>query len=88
MSKKNFTSGLESLLGGEPKKKEIVLKEKEKSKPKDIRFTQIIEEEIIKNIKNIAYWERLKIKDVVRQAFIDRIEKYEKKNGKLKPMSK
>ena len=35
-------------------------------------------------MKNVAYWERLTIKDTFGEAAIDRVKKYEKKSGPLK----
>lgn len=40
--------------------------------------------ELISKMKDIAYWDRLAIKEVFEEAMIDRVKKYEKKNGPLK----
>ena len=42
----------------------------------------------IEAMKDLSYWERLPIKDIYEQAIQDRINKYEKKNGKLQPRPK
>jgi hypothetical protein len=105
MSKKNFTGGLNSLLGEQPEKKhtgrpqlekpkkgrpvtnfkEITKSSQEGTKENEIRATFIVNEEILEKLKNIAYWERLLIKDVVNLALVEAIAKYEKKNGAVKP---
>jgi len=38
----------------------------------------------IEDMKNIAYWERISIKETYAQAIADRKAKFEKKNGPLK----
>ena len=52
------------------------------------RMTYIVTREQIEQIDAIAYWERRMIKEVVSQALQDYINKYEKKNGKVKPKPK
>ena len=37
-------------------------------------------------MKDIAYWDRVTIKEVFEEAMVDRVKKYEKKNGLLKPI--
>ncbi|GAC1587817.1 MAG: hypothetical protein NVS3B8_01870 [Chitinophagaceae bacterium] len=44
--------------------------------------------ELIQAMKDLAYWERLNIKEVYEEAIKDRIAKYEKKSGKLLPRPK
>jgi predicted nucleic acid-binding protein len=97
MSKKNFTGGLNSLLGEtpeEPKKpgsrpktaaKEITKTSQEGTKESETRATFIVNEEQLEKLKSIAYWDRLLIKDVVAQALEDYLTRYEKKNGAIKP---
>ena len=98
MSKKNFTGGLNSLLGdqedrpkrGRPKtqNKEITKSSQEGTKPKETRATFIVNEELLEKIKTIAYWDRELIKEVIEEALEDRVKKYVKKNGELKPIPK
>lgn len=38
----------------------------------------------IEAMKNIAYWDRLTIKEVFAQAIADRVTKFERRNGSLK----
>jgi hypothetical protein len=95
MSKKNFTGGLSSLLGDQPEKpkrgrpvtqtKEITKSSQEGTKENETRATFIINEELLEKLKNIAYWERLLIKEVVNSALVEAVAKYEKKNGVVKP---
>jgi len=98
MSKKNFTGGLNSLLGDQPEKpkrgrpvtqtKEITKSSQEGTKENETRATFIINEELLEKLKAIAYWERVLIKDVVNTALQDTIAKYEKKSGDIKPIPK
>ncbi|CAI8328361.1 MAG: Uncharacterised protein [Porticoccaceae bacterium UBA1117] len=97
MSKKNFTGGLNSLLGdnekpkrGRPKTstREITKSSQEGTKEKETRATFIVNEELLDKLKAIAYWDRKLIKEVVDTALQDRVNKYEKKNGDIKPIPK
>lgn len=98
MSKKNFTGGLNSLLGDQPEKpkrgrpvtqtKEITKSSQEGTKENETRATFIINEELLDKLKAIAYWDRCLIKDVVNTALQDVVAKYEKKNGDIKPVPK
>ena len=96
MSKKNFTGGLNSLLGDQPEKpkrgrpvtqtKEITKSSQEGTKEKETRATFIVNEELLDKLKAIAYWDRVLIKDVVNTALQDIVDKYEEKNGVIKPI--
>lgn len=98
MSKKNFTGGLNSLLGDQPEKpkrgrpvtqtKEITKSSQEGTKESETRATFIINEELLDKLKAIAYWDRVLIKDVVNTALQETVAKYEKKNGDIKPIPK
>jgi len=98
MSKKNFTGGLNSLLGDQPEKpkrgrpvtqtKEITKSSQEGTKENETRATFIINEELLDKLKAIAYWDRVLIKDVVNTALQETVTKYEKKNGDIKPIPK
>ena len=98
MSKKNFTGGLNSLLGDQPEKpkrgrpvtqtKEITKSSQEGTKEKETRATFIVNEELLDKLKAIAYWDRVLIKDVVNTALRETVAKYEKKNGEIKPIPK
>lgn len=116
MSKKNFTGGINSLLGGEttkvespqeeqkekdlkelleeflskPKRgrpktvfKEITKTSQVGTKPNETRASFILDELILENIKAIAYWDRVMIKEVVNRALLLEITKYESENGKI-----
>ena len=97
-SKKNFTGGLNSLLGDQPEKpkrgrpvtqtKEITKSSQEGTKENETRATFIINEELLDKLKAIAYWDRVLIKDVVNTALQETVAKYEKKNGDIKPIPK
>ena len=98
MSKKNFTGGLNSLLGEKPdspkrgrpvtQTKEITKSSQEGTKENETRATFIINEELLEKLKAIAYWDRVLIKDVVNTALQETVAKYEKKNGDIKPIPK
>ena len=98
MSKKDFTGGLNSLLGEQPDRpkrgrpvtqtKEITKSSQEGTKEKETRATFIVNEELLEKLKAIAYWDRVLIKDVVNTALQETVAKYEKKNGEIKPIPK
>lgn len=100
MSKKTFKRGLDSLLGenraedkpkvGRPKTqfKEITKTSQEGTKENETRATFILNEELLDKVKAIAYWERKLIKDVINVALQDAVDKYENKNGDIKPQPK
>jgi hypothetical protein len=96
MSKKNFTGGLNSLLGDQTEKpkrgrpvtqtKEITKSSQEGTKENETRATFIINEELLDKLKAMAYWDRVLIKEVINSALQDAVAKYEKKNGTVKPI--
>lgn len=98
MSKKDFTGGLNSLLGDQPEKpkrgrpvtqtKEITKSSQEGTKDNETRATFIVNEDLLEKLKAIAYWDRVLIKDVVNTALQETVAKYEKKNGDIKPIPK
>lgn len=98
MSKKNFTGGLNSLLGDQPEKpkrgrpvtqtKEITKSSQEGTKEGETRATFILQEELLDKLKAVAYWDRRLIKEVVSSALQEAVDKYEKKNGNIKPIPK
>ena len=97
MSKKNFSGGLNSLLGeGQEKRKagrpqtatRIPTKSTQEGLNEDEdRATFIVNMDLLDKMKAIAYWQRLRIKDVVNEAFSQYIERYETENGPI-PMPK
>ena len=99
MAKKNFSGGLNSLLGepqqakkvaeqAEPKaaKKEITKTSQLGTKEKETRATFIVNEDLLEKMKSLAYWDRVLIKDIVNTAFEEHIARHEKKNGEIKQM--
>ena len=98
MSKKNFTGGLNSLLGDPPEKpkkgrpvtqtKEITKSSQEGTKENETRATFIVNEELLEKLKAVAYWERRMIKEVIASALEETVAKYEKKNGPVKLIPK
>ena len=98
MSKKNFTGGLNSLLGDQPEKpkigrpvtqtKEITKSSQEGTKENETRATFIVNEELLEKLKAVAYWERRMIKEVIASALEEIVAKYEEKNGPVKLIPK
>lgn len=54
------------------------------TKPGERRKTYIVANNVADKIDGIAYWDRSPIKTVVNDAFVDYINKWEKKNGRVK----
>ena len=98
MSKKDFKGGLNSLFGNEEQKsdkdstnsqgKEITKSSQKGTKQNEIRATFIVDEGKLEKLKAVAYWDRLKIKEVVSNALNEYLENYEKKNGEIKSIPK
>jgi hypothetical protein len=80
---KNFSKGFDSLLGGSAEPKTATPKPEQQT---ETRATFIIKEDSLDKLKAIAYWERLKIKDVLNDFLEQGIAKYEKKNGEIKDL--
>ena len=84
MSKKNFSGGLNSLLGESQNKpkvgrpttqtKVITKSSQQGTKENETRATFIVKEELLEKIKNVAYWDRVLIKDVINLALEDYIK--------------
>lgn len=78
MAKKNFTGGLNSLLGDtqpektkappEPRGKDITKTTQEGTYKGEIRATFIVNEGKLETLKALAYWERKKIKELLDEA--------------------
>ena len=47
-----------------------------------------MKEEQLEKLKAVAYWERVKIKDVLTSALEKYLEAYEKKNGPVKKVKR
>ncbi len=60
----------------------------EGTKNDETRATFIVKEEMLAQLKNIAYWDRALIKEVVNEALSDFIKNWEAKHGKAKPIPK
>jgi len=99
MSKKDFKGGLDSLLQpsaepqtqpkktGRPKTstRQITKSSQENTKEGETRATFIVKEPLLEAVKNIAYWDRIMIKDIVNQALQDYVDAHSTKNKGLKP---
>jgi hypothetical protein len=97
MSKKDFKGGFGELLGGKPKEtrgrpktatKVITKTSQEGTKENETRATFIVNEQLLEKVKAVAYWERAQIKKVIGEALQDYVDKYESKNGEIKPTPK
>jgi hypothetical protein len=103
MASKKIIGGMGTLLGetkpvetkkkngpGRPKTntREITKSSQEGTKEGETRATFIINETVLEKIKDLAYWERVTIKEVVNTALQEAILKYEKKNGDIKTTPK
>jgi len=101
MSKKNFSGGFDTLLGNTQKEapenkvkvgrpttqnKVITKASQQGTKEGEVRATFIVKENLLDKIKNIAYWERTMIKDIINESLLESITKYEKTKGKIKPI--
>ena len=58
----------------------------EGTKEGEKRATFIVREDLLEKVKAIAYWDRVKIKDVMDAAMDKHIQAYEKKHGTVKPV--
>ena len=58
----------------------------EGTKAGEKRATFIVREDLLEKVKAIAYWDRVKIKDVMDAAMDKHIQAYEKKHGTVKPV--
>ena len=101
MSKKDFTGGLNSLLGDQPdqpqKRKrgrpatrdwKPTKSSEENTKKDETRATFIVKKELLGKLKGISYWDRAMLKDVIHTALTDFITNYENENGSIKPAPK
>lgn len=92
MAKKNFKQGIDVLLGDSTQDvdsnqstKAIAGSGLEKEiKGKDTLTTLLVDPELMQKIKWIAYWERVKIKNVVNASFKAYITQYESTYGEIK----
>lgn len=55
-----------------------------RTKEGEEKYIVILKTDSIEKMKNLAYWDRMTIKEAFEQAIADRVTKYEKKNGPLK----
>jgi hypothetical protein len=85
MSKKNFKTGFESLLGDDNTQTTFENRPTQKkfSSPSSRRTTFIASEEHYEALKAIAYWDRKTIKDILHEALESYIREYKKNNGEL-----
>ena len=85
MTKKDFTGGLNSLLGDKPARskagrpktqfKEVIKSSQQGTLQNETRATFIVNEELLDKLKAIAYWDRELIKNVLNTAIQDYVDK-------------
>ena len=78
MSKKNFKTAFDSLLGEDDKKF------KHKNKAKEVRATFIVNINHLEKLKAISFWEKKMIKHVLDEALSGYLERYETTKGPVK----
>ena len=89
MTKKDSKATLNRLKGKEkPKQREITSTSQEGIKGKETRATFIVDEDRVEELKAIAYWDGLRIKEVASKALEFYLEAYKKENGEIKPRPK
>lgn len=96
MSKKNFSAGLNSLLGELPDKPKLgrpitntrvsTSSSQEGTKDNETRATFIVNENLLDKVKAMAYWERITIKEIVNEALTAAITKHEADKGIINPI--
>jgi len=79
-NKRRFDSLLET-----NNEESIANKEKIFTKPKLEKVTFRIEEKLMTEIRNMAYWERQNISEILKSSIELKIEKYQKINGPINP---
>lgn len=93
MAKKTFKmkGGFDSLLESHQRVTEENIAPKEtndwdlKATQDMARLTFRLEAKLFDQIKDIAYWSRLQLSEVLREALQNHVEKYIQENGKLEP---
>tara|TARA_B100000767_G_C19433848_1_gene397128 strand:+ start:173 stop:472 length:300 start_codon:yes stop_codon:yes gene_type:complete len=99
MSKKNFKGNFNKLLGNMPtsdkKKPEYLAKKSieenlpsDPSKPLTTRATFIVNKQSLEELKDIAFWDRALIKEVLDDALSSYIKNWKSINGPIKPRKK
>lgn len=76
MAKKSFSKGIDAIFGDSFNQEEIQSPKKEFEKEElessekgiETRTTIVLEEDLMEKLKAVAFWERLKFKDVVKNA--------------------
>ena len=84
MSKKNFTANFDALLGEE----RATQKQRDQQEPARSVTTIITDPETLQKIRGIAYWERIRIRDVINQALKTYIANYEATRGTIQLIPK
>jgi hypothetical protein len=64
--------------------KEVPNSSRQGTYPGETRATFIVREDQLEDMKRLAYWERMKVKDIVIQGIDKVLNEYKKKKGPLK----
>ena len=67
-------------------KKEITKTSQEGTKSGETRATFIVKEDLLEDLKAIAFWDRVLIKDVVNRALAAEVAKYKADHKSIKPI--
>lgn len=77
MSKKNFKTAFDTLLGEEETKSH------KNNKVKEVRSTFIVNKDHLEKLKAIAFWEKKMIKSILSEILSDYFERYETTKGQI-----
>lgn len=71
---------------GRPKTstRQITKSSQENTKEGETRATFIVKEDLLEKVKDVAYWERVMIKDIVNTALQDYVDTYTEKHKAIK----
>jgi hypothetical protein len=88
MAKKNFKQNVGIMFGSNDsvKKEEKKSSAEKGTKEGETRATFIVNKDLLEKSKALAYWERLKYKDVINRALEEYISNFEKEHGVIKPI--
>lgn len=83
MAKKDFKKGMDGLLGKKVNTSQLDKKKVKKSTLKTATYRYKVED--LEAIKDVAYWEREKIQNVLHEFIETGLKAYRRKNGEIKP---
>lgn len=78
--------GTEKKAAAEPRKQDNRPPVAKGCNPGETRYTTILREETLEEVRAVAYWDRRSIKAVVSLALDQYLKDWKKKNGPIKPI--